>query len=74
MNGSIHLSVFLFSHLSVLLRSLFFEQEVMAFPENQPYEFRLLSGEAIRLQPDGSFYVDGQKCAGDTFLGVDGCN
>lgn len=48
-------------------------QEVMAFPENQPYEFRLLAGETIRLEPDGSFYVDGQKCSGDTFLGVSGC-
>lgn len=48
-------------------------QEVMAFPENQSYEFRLMAGETIRLEPDGSFYVDGNKCSGDTFLGVGGC-
>ncbi|CAM9112449.1 unnamed protein product, partial [Laminaria digitata] len=49
------------------------QQEVMAFPENQSYEFRLMAGETIRLEPDGSFYVDGNKCSGDTFLGVGGC-
>ena len=45
----------------------------MGFPENQSYHFRLLSGETIRLEPDGSFYVNGCKCEGDTFLGVGSC-
>ena len=45
----------------------------MVFPENQPYEFRLLSGQTIRLEPDGSFYIGNSKCKGEAFMGAHLC-
>lgn len=45
----------------------------MTFPENQAYEFRLMAGGTIRLEPDGTFHVDGKKCSGYAFLGADLC-
>lgn len=42
-------------------------------PENDPYEFRLFAGETIRLDPDGSFYIDGVACGGEAFSGADLC-
>ncbi|CAN0517654.1 unnamed protein product, partial [Laminaria digitata] len=48
-------------------------QEAVAFPENEGYEFRLMSGETIRLKTDGSFYIDGKLCSGDAFIGADLC-
>lgn len=45
----------------------------MAFPENERYEFRLMSGQTIRLEPDGSFYIDGSQCDGESFMGAHLC-
>ncbi|CAN0450655.1 unnamed protein product, partial [Laminaria digitata] len=48
-------------------------QEAVEFPEQHAYEFRLMGGQIIKLQPDGSFYVDNTKCAGDSFMGAHLC-
>lgn len=48
-------------------------QEVMAFPENEAYEFKLFQGQTIRLEPDGSFYVDGTECTEEAFMGAHMC-
>lgn len=48
-------------------------QEVVAFPENEPFEFRLMSGQTIRLEPDGSFFIDNHRCNGVAFMGADLC-
>ena len=48
-------------------------QEAVAFPENEPYEFRLMSGQTIRLETDGSFFIDNKKCSGEAFMGADLC-
>ena len=48
-------------------------QEVVAFPENEPYEFRLMSGQTIRLETDGSFFIDNKRCSGEAFMGADLC-
>lgn len=45
----------------------------MAFPENQAYEFRLMAGETIRLETDGSFFVNSKRCSGDAFTGAAAC-
>ena len=42
-------------------------------PENGAFEFRLMAGETIRLEPDGSFYIDDIQCIGEAFVGVDLC-
>lgn len=42
-------------------------------PENGPFEFRLMAGQTIRLEPDGSFFIDDNKCSGAAFMGVDLC-
>ena len=48
-------------------------QEAVAFPENEGYEFRLMSGQTIRLETDGSFFIDDRQCSGDAFVGADLC-
>ena len=48
-------------------------QEAVAFPENEPYEFRLMKGEKIRLETDGSFFVNNKRCSGEAFMGADQC-
>lgn len=45
----------------------------MGFPENAGYEFNLMSGERMRIEPDGSFFVDDRLCEGDAFQGVHLC-
>ncbi|CAM9093102.1 unnamed protein product [Laminaria digitata] len=49
------------------------QQEAVAFPENEAYEFRLMSGQTIRLETDGSFFIDDKKCSGDAYMGADQC-
>jgi len=56
-------------HMPSSLRS----QEAVAFPENEPYEFRLMSGQTIRLETDGSFFIDNKRCSGEAFMGADLC-
>ena len=45
----------------------------MAFPENEGYEFRLMSGQTIRLETDGSFFIDDTQCSGHAFMRADLC-
>lgn len=45
----------------------------MGFPEGHFYEFRLFTGETIKLDHDGEFYIDGKRCAGAAFTGADNC-
>ncbi|CAN0474490.1 unnamed protein product [Laminaria digitata] len=49
------------------------QQEAVAFPENAGYEFRMMSGETIRLETDGTFFIDDTLCSGDAFMGADLC-
>lgn len=51
----------------------FRSQEVSQLPEDEAYEFRLMAGQTIRLEPDGSVYLDDKKCSRDSFVGVDSC-
>ena len=48
-------------------------QEVSQLPEGEAYEFRLMSGEVIRLEQDGSHYLDDTKCDEDSYMGVGYC-
>ena len=48
-------------------------QEVAELPEGEAYEFRLMAGQTIKLEQDGSFSLDGVKCWGDSFMGVAAC-
>ena len=48
-------------------------QEAVAFPENEPDEFRLMSGQTIRLETDGSYFIDNKRCSGEAFMGADLC-
>lgn len=48
-------------------------QEVAELPEGEAYEFRLMAGQTIKLEQDGSFSVDGIECWGDSFMGVAAC-
>ena len=48
-------------------------QEAVAFPEKEPYEFRLMSGQTIKLETDGSFFIDNKKRSGEAFVGADLC-
>ena len=50
-----------------------YNQEVMTFAENFPFEFRLFTGEIVKLNPDGSFSVDGVTCQGLVFTGAEDC-
>ena len=52
---------------------LFGSQELITLPEQEPYEFRLMVGETIRLEPDGSFFIDDVECVGPAYTGVDDC-
>ena len=45
----------------------------MTFAENFPFEFRLFTGEIIKLIPDGTFSIDGVKCSGLVYTGVEDC-
>lgn len=45
----------------------------MTYPEQFPFEFRLFTGETIKLNPDGTFSVDGTTCDGEVYTGVDDC-
>lgn len=45
----------------------------MALPEEHAYEFRLMAGEKIRLEPDGSFYIGDKICVGNAFMGAHLC-
>ena len=48
-------------------------QELMGLAEGEPYEFHLLGGETIRLEADGTFFIDGVQCTGEAYTGVDAC-
>ncbi|CAN0535554.1 unnamed protein product, partial [Scytosiphon promiscuus] len=48
-------------------------QEVSQLPEGEAYEFRLMSGETIRLEQDGTHYLDNSQCEGESFTGVQYC-
>lgn len=48
-------------------------QELVGFSEDHYYEFRLFTGETIKLDHDGAFYIDGHRCSGAGFTGVDDC-
>lgn len=50
-----------------------YTQELMSFTENFTYEFRLFSGNVIKLYPDGGFSIDGNTCNGDVYTGVEDC-
>lgn len=52
---------------------MFTVQELLGFPEEYFHEFRLFTGETIKLEHDGEFYIDGQLCFGAGFTGVDMC-
>ena len=64
--------VFLFhqSHKAVLPH---LAQELVTFPEEHFYEFRLFTGETIKLDHTGDFFIDGNRCSGYAFTGVDDC-
>ena len=64
-----HADISCFIYMPSSLRS----QEVVAFPENEPYEFRLMPGHAIRLETNGSFFIDNKRCSGEAFMGADLC-
>nr|CAQ51446.1 putative vanadium-dependent iodoperoxidase 3 [Laminaria digitata] len=49
------------------------QQEAVTFPENAGYEFNLMSGETIRLETDGTFFINDRLCSGDAFMGADLC-
>ena len=51
----------------------FFVQEVGTLPEDHFYEFRLFTGETIKLDHTGDFYIDGERCSGVAFTGVNDC-
>ena len=48
-------------------------QEVSQLPEGEAYEFRLFSGEVIKLEMDGSHFLDGKLCKGESFMGIENC-
>ncbi|CAN0146901.1 unnamed protein product [Scytosiphon promiscuus] len=48
-------------------------QELVGLPEDHFYEFHLFTGETIKLDHDGKFYIDGNLCSGAAFTGVDNC-
>lgn len=57
----------------ILPCSLHLVQELVGLPEGYYYEFRLFTGETIKLDYDGKFYIDGALCSGAAFTGVDNC-
>ena len=48
-------------------------QEIGTLPEDHFYEFHLFTGETIKLDHTGDFYIDGQRCSGAAFTGVNDC-
>ena len=56
-----------------MLRHFFLHQELMSFAEDYSFEFRLLTGEVLKLNQDGSFSIDGSTCSGDVYTGVADC-
>lgn len=61
------------SHSCIYAVLSFGLQEVSELPEGEAYEFRLMSGEVIRLEQDGSHYLDDHECSGDSYKGVEYC-
>lgn len=45
----------------------------MNLPEKFSMEFMLFNGNVIKLDADGTFYIDGNKCMGPTYTGVEDC-
>jgi len=45
----------------------------MSFPEKHYWEFRLFTGEKIKLNYDGKFFINGKRCRREGFTGVDKC-
>lgn len=45
----------------------------MSYPEKYHYDFRLFTGEEIKLFPDGTFTIDGKYCVGQIYTGVEDC-
>ena len=45
----------------------------MTFAEEATFEFRLFTGEVIKLFQDGTFSVDGNICPGEVYTGVSDC-
>ncbi|CAN0016257.1 unnamed protein product, partial [Ascophyllum nodosum] len=48
-------------------------QELIAFPEDDSLEFRVFTGEVIKLYPDGTFSIDGRTCKENVYNGVSEC-
>ena len=45
----------------------------MTFAEEATFEFRLFTGEVIKLFQDGTFSIDGSICPGEVYTGVSDC-
>ena len=45
----------------------------MTFAEESNFEFRLFTGEVIKLFQDGTFSIDGSICPGLVYTGVAAC-
>ena len=45
----------------------------MTFAEEATFEFRLFTGEVIKLFQDGAFSIDGNICSGSVYTGVPDC-
>ena len=45
----------------------------MTFAEESTFEFRLFTGEVIKLFQDGTFSIDGFICPGLVYTGVAAC-
>ena len=45
----------------------------MTFTAEATFEFRLFTGEVIRLFQDGTFSIDGNTCSGLVYTGVPDC-
>lgn len=48
-------------------------QEIMEIPEVYALEFALFRGHEVKLFKDGSFMIDGVKCSGPVYNGVENC-
>ena len=48
-------------------------QELMTFAEESTFEFRLFTGEVIKLFQDGTFSIDDFICPGLVYTGVADC-
>ncbi|CAM9992880.1 unnamed protein product, partial [Ascophyllum nodosum] len=56
---------------TITIRTL--HQELMTFAEEATFEFRLFTGEVIKLFQDGAFSIDGNICSGSVYTGVPDC-